>query len=126
MDRTLAREDLRDSPVRPPDDAGFAAELATLRQITRHLNQATIDGHPVGALERDRRRVEDEVRRHVLRTSGTAAEAHAQHLDIDGILAALGETRLVEIIQFDGRLHVLVATSAGVRWDRRDLGDRRT
>ena len=39
----------------------------------------------------------------------------AQHLDIDGILAALGETRLVEIIQFDGRLHVLVATSAGVR-----------
>ena len=102
-------------PVRPPDDAGFAAELAMLRQITRHLNQAAIEGRPVGALERERRRVEDEVRRHVLRTSGTAAETHARHLDIDGILAALGETKLVEIIQFDGRLHVLLATSAGVR-----------
>ena len=85
-----------------------------LRQITRHLNQATIEGRPAGALEQERRRVEDEVRRHVLRTSGTAAEAHAQPLDIDGILAALGETQLVEIIQFDGRLHVLAATSAGV------------
>ena len=102
-------------PVHPPDDAGFAAELAILRQITRHLNQARIEGRPSGALERERRRVEDEVRRHVLRTSGTAAETHAQHLDIDEILAVLGETRLVEIIQFDGRLHVLVATSAGVR-----------
>jgi len=103
-------------PVHPPDDAGFAAQLAILRQITRHLNQATAEGHPVGALERERRRVEDEVRRHVLRTSGTAAETHAaRHLDTDGILAALGETRLVEIIRFDGRLHVLVATSAGVR-----------
>ena len=108
-------------PVRPPDDGGFAAELAMLRQITRHLNQATIEGHPVGALERERRRVEDEVRRHVLRTSGTAAEAQAQHLDIDIDIehrrdsGGTRETRLVEIIQFDGRLHVLVATSAGIR-----------
>lgn len=102
-------------PVHPPDDVGFAAELAKLRQITRHLNQAAIEGRPVGALEQERRRVEDEVRRHVLRTSGPVAEAPDQHFDIDGILAALGETRLVEIIQVGGRLHVLVATTAGVR-----------
>jgi CHAT domain len=102
-------------PVRPPDDDELAADLATLRRMTRRLNEATTDGRPTGALERERRRVEDEVRRHVLRTSGTAAEADAKHIDIDEILAALGETRLVEIVRFDGRLHVLVATSAGVR-----------
>jgi CHAT domain-containing protein/tetratricopeptide (TPR) repeat protein len=102
-------------PVRPPDDDELAAGLATLRQMTRRLNEATTDGRPTGALERERRRVEDEVRRHVLRTSGTAAEADAKRIDIDEILAALGETRLVEIVRFDGRLHVLVATSAGVR-----------
>ena len=102
-------------PVRPPDDNEFAAKLAMLRQTMRHLSQATVEGRPVAALERERRRLEDEVRGHVLRTSGSAANADAQHLDIDGILAALGETRLVEIIRLEDRIHVLVATSASVR-----------
>lgn len=102
-------------PVRPPDDDEYAAKLAVLRQITRNLNQATVEGRPVAGLERERRRLEDEVRGHVLRTSGSGANADAEHLDIDGVLAALGETRLVEINNLDGRIHVLVATSAGVR-----------
>jgi tetratricopeptide (TPR) repeat protein len=102
-------------PVRPPDDDEFAAKLAMLRQITRHLNQATVEGRPVAALQRERRRLEDEVRGHVLRTSGSTANADAQRLDIDEVMAALGKTRLVEINNLDGRIHVLVATSAGVR-----------
>jgi tetratricopeptide (TPR) repeat protein len=102
-------------PARPPDDNEFAAELAMLRQITRNISQATVEGRPVGALERERRRLEDEVRGHVLRTSGSAAKADAEHLDMDRILAALGETRLVEIVRLEDRIHVLVATSAGVR-----------
>ena len=102
-------------PVRPPDDDEFAAKLAMLRQITRHINQARVDERPVAALERERRRLEDEVRGHSLRTSGIAAETDAQHLDIDGILAALGETRLVEIVRVEDRIHILIATSAGVR-----------
>jgi tetratricopeptide (TPR) repeat protein len=104
-------------PVHPPDDDELAADLATLRQMTRRLNEATANGRPTAALERERRRVEGEVRRHVLRTSGAAAEADVRHIDsdIDEIIAALGETRLVEIVRFDGRMHVLVATSAGVR-----------
>ena len=102
-------------PVHPPDDDEFAAKLAMLRQITRHINQARVDERPVAALEREQRHLEDEVRGHALRTSGSAAEADAQHLDIDGILAALGETRLVEIVRVEDRIHILVATSAGVR-----------
>jgi CHAT domain-containing protein len=102
-------------PVRPPDDDELAAGLARLRQLTRRLREATTDGRATGALERERRRAEDEVRRRVLRTSGPSAEADGKHIDIDETLAALGETRLLEIVQFDGSLHVLVATSAGVR-----------
>lgn len=102
-------------PARPPDDDEFAAKLAMLRQIVRHISQATVEGRPVAVLERERRRLEDEVRGYALRTSGSAAEADAQHLDIDRILAALGETRLVEIVRLEDRIHVLVATSAGVR-----------
>src|SRR5207248_1383538 len=44
-------------PVRPPDDDEFAAELAMLRQVMRDLSQATVEGRPVAALERERRRL---------------------------------------------------------------------
>lgn len=112
-------------PTRPPDDDDLAAELATLRQMTRQLNEATIEGRPAGALERERRHIEDEVRRRVLRTSGAKDAAEARHLDIDELLTALGdtplgETRLVEILRVNSSLHVLVATPRGVR--RHDAG----
>lgn len=104
-------------PVRPPDDSALADVLATLRQQTRLISEATASGKPTGGLERERRRVEDEVRRHVLRTSGAATEAGVARgdVDVDEILAALGDTRLVEISRLDARLHVLVATADGAR-----------
>ncbi len=104
-------------PVRPPDDSELAAGLATLRHQTRLINEAMTSGGSAGGLERDRLRAEEEVRRHVLRTSGAAAHdgAARDDVDVDEILAALGDTRLVEIFRLDGRLHVLVATAAGVR-----------
>ncbi len=104
-------------PVSPPDDSELAAGLARLRYHTRLINEATASGRAAGGLERERRRIEDEVRRHVLRTSGEVADAGVARggVEVDEILAALGDTRLVEICRLDGRLHVLVATSAGVR-----------
>jgi tetratricopeptide (TPR) repeat protein len=102
-------------PVHPPDDDELAADLATLRQMTRRLNDATVEGRPTAALERERQQIEDEVRRRVLRTSGVAEQAEAERLDINELPAALGDTRLVEILRFNGCLHVLVATGAGVR-----------
>ena len=103
--------------VRPPEDAGLAADLATLRHTTRLIVQATASGRPAGGLERERRRVEEEVRRQILRTSATTADASTwrDDIDVDELLAGLGDTRLVEILRLDGRLHVLVATPAGVR-----------
>lgn len=107
-------------PVRPPDDGELAAELAMLRQMTRRISDATVEGRPTSALERERRRIEDEVRRHVLRTSGAATEADTERFDVDDVMAALGDAKLVEILRFNGSLHVLVATADGVR--RHDAG----
>jgi tetratricopeptide (TPR) repeat protein len=102
--------------VRPPEDQELAAGLATLRQQTRQMSEAIAEGRPTGGLERERRRVEDEVRRRVLRTSGGAAgHGGRADIDVDDLLAGLGDARLIEIVRLDGRLHVLVATSAGVR-----------
>ncbi|HEX5188001.1 MAG TPA: CHAT domain-containing tetratricopeptide repeat protein [Streptosporangiaceae bacterium] len=104
-------------PVRPPDDGELAAALASLRLQTRLIGAATASGAPTSGLERERLRVEEEVRRHVLRTSGADAESGIPRadVDVDEILAALGDARLVEISGLDGRLHVLVATAGGVR-----------
>ncbi len=103
--------------VRPPDDPELAAGLATLRHTTRLINDATASGRPAGGLERERRRAEEEVRRHILRTSSVPAEASAgrPEIAVEEILAALGEVRLVEIASLDGQLHVLVASSAGIQ-----------
>jgi tetratricopeptide (TPR) repeat protein len=102
-------------PVRPPDDEELAADLATLRQLTRRLNDATVEGRPTPTLERERRRLEDSVRSRVLRTSGTDFAANTEHVDVDELLATLGDTRLVEILQVDGELTVLVAAAGRVR-----------
>jgi hypothetical protein len=104
-------------PVSPPDDVELAAALAALRHKTMLIKEAAADGRPTGGLERDRLEAEEELRRHTLRTSGAAGETGAERagIDIDEILGALGDVTLVEIARLDERLHVLVATRAGVR-----------
>ncbi|MGN6793972.1 MAG: CHAT domain-containing protein [Streptosporangiaceae bacterium] len=103
--------------VNPPDDRELAASLATLRHMTRLINEAAAEGRPTGGLERQRLHAEEEVRRHTLRTSGASGETGVGRaaIDVDEILGALGDSSLVEIARLDGSLHVLVATSAGVR-----------
>jgi hypothetical protein len=55
------------------------------------------------------------VRSRVLRTSGTDFAANTEHVDVDELLATLGDTRLVEILQVNGELTVLVAAAGRVR-----------
>ncbi|HKR67374.1 MAG TPA: hypothetical protein VJT16_00845, partial [Streptosporangiaceae bacterium] len=102
--------------VRPPDDVELASALARLRHQTRLINEAAAEGRPTGALERERLQAEEEVRRNTLRASGAGEAGRVRAgTDIDEILEALAEVRLVEIAGLDGRLHVLIATSAGVQ-----------
>jgi tetratricopeptide (TPR) repeat protein len=102
--------------VSPPDDVKLAAALSTLRHKTLLVREAAADGRATGGLERDRLYAEEEVRRHTLRTSGSAGEAGAGRVsvEVDEILEALGDLRLIEIARLGPRLHVLVATSSGV------------
>ncbi len=99
-------------PVRPPDDSELAADLGLLRRVKRRLDAATADGSPTGALERECRRLEEEVRRRTLRASGPYTAM--KRPDVDELLDGLGDHRLVEIVRVDDRLHVLVASKAGV------------
>ena len=106
--------------VRPPADAELVGDLAALREVVRRL-EATRDGGPprAAALERERRRLEEAVRARTLRTRAAAAGT-ADRLDLDALLAGLGDTRLVELIDVDGVLHAVVV--AGGRIRRRTAG----
>jgi len=57
-------------PVRPPDDAPLAADLAELRRVTAALDEALRDGRPDPALLRRQATLERAIRQRTLRTRG--------------------------------------------------------
>jgi tetratricopeptide (TPR) repeat protein len=98
----------------PPHDEERTAELSALRAVTRmHDDARTARGATV-ALDRERRRLEHAVRARALRTQG-AATAEATKFDLDELIAGLGDTRLVELIEIDGTLHVITIVNGRVR-----------
>lgn len=100
-------------PVRPTDDGAAQVDLAALREITHRLDLARQGGGPVAALDRERGRLEERVRDRVLRTPGHRGQRAP--LDVGALLDALGDTRLVEIVEVDGTLHALVCGDGRVR-----------
>ena len=62
----------RHAPVRPPDDAELAADLAQLRRIAAEVRVRQAEGDDVGELVAEQRHVERAVQRRHLRTVGTA------------------------------------------------------
>ncbi len=101
-------------PARLPSGAAFATDLAMLRQATSRLAEARREGKPTAVLERDQLRLEKAVRSKSLQTKGTARSGHPA-VDVAQLLAALGDTQLVETVDVDGALQVLVATAGRVR-----------
>ncbi len=53
-------------PVRPQEDDGLVADLATLRGLTQRLEASYDHGPGAGPLQRERRRLESSVRRRAL------------------------------------------------------------
>jgi tetratricopeptide (TPR) repeat protein len=90
----------------PPDDPDLVAELSALREATRRLDraEATVPAH--ADLQRERRHLENAVRARVFRTAPTSA-GQPHKFDIDDLFAALGDTRLVDLMEINGILHVL-------------------
>ena len=101
-------------PVRLPAGTGFTTDLAALRQATSKLAEARREGRPAAALERELLRLENAVRSKSLQTKGTPGSGPTT-IDIGHLLAALGSTQLVEIVDVDGTLQVLVARAGRVR-----------
>jgi tetratricopeptide (TPR) repeat protein len=96
------------------DDAALHADLTALREITSRLHEARAEGDPAVVLQREQLRLESAVRARVLRTRG-ARGGRGYSFDIPQFLAALGEARLVQILDLGGDLHLLVCGSGRVR-----------
>ena len=98
----------------PPHDEERIAELSALRAVTRMHDDARAVGGNIVVLDRERRRLEHAVRARALRTQG-GATAGAKKFDLDELFAGLGDTRLVELIEIDGILHVITIVDRRVR-----------
>ncbi len=100
--------------VRPPADPDLGASLAALRRVTSELQEARRSGVPPAALQREQRRLENEVRARTLRTQGAAGAARAA-VGVTDLIRALGPVQLVEIVDIDGTMHVLTCRGGRVR-----------
>jgi hypothetical protein len=100
--------------VRPSADAELNASLAALRAVTRGLDQAGSQGVPSASLQKEQQRLETEVRASALRAQGNGRWTRAPFSPAD-LLDELGQAQLIEIVDVDGRLHVLICGSGRIR-----------
>jgi tetratricopeptide (TPR) repeat protein len=109
-------------PVRPLADAELNANLTALRDVMNRLDKLRRQDQPDAAgrteqqlpLERERRRLEDAVRRRALSTPGGATPGRVT-ISVAELLDELGDGQLAEIVDIDGVLHVLVCGRGTVR-----------
>ncbi|MFJ5779215.1 CHAT domain-containing protein [Streptomyces sp. NPDC093094] len=101
-------------PTRPPADPALQSALTAFREIAARAEAARMEGRPVPALEREQRRLEREIRSRTLHIRGDAP-GDGDRFDAGLLLAALGDTRLVELAVVDGRVHVLLCGGGRVR-----------
>jgi tetratricopeptide (TPR) repeat protein len=103
-------------PVRPPDDHDLQSELAALREITRRLENGGVRGASTAALQRDRQRLEGDIRARTMRTRGAGRAGHRQfEFQVEPLLEQVGAAHLVQIVEIDGNLHALVCGGGRVR-----------
>jgi tetratricopeptide (TPR) repeat protein len=101
-------------PVRPSADAELNVGLAALRTVTRGLDEARSQGMPSASLQKEQQRLETEVRASALRAQGNGRWTRAPFSPAD-LLDELGQAQLIEIVDVDGRLHVLICGSGRIR-----------
>ena len=99
--------------VRPSPDARLNTDLAALRAVTRRLDAAAAGTAPT-ELKREQQRLEGAVRAHALRARGSPDYAGTTFSPA-ALLDQLGGTRLIEIVEIDGTLHVLSCGAGKVR-----------
>lgn len=103
-------------PTRPPADPALLSGMTAFREIAARADEARLDGgRPAPALERERRRLEREIRSRTLHMRGEAPGG-GDRFDVGRLLRRLGDdVRLVELAVLDGRVHVLLCGQGRVR-----------
>src|SRR5215472_783655 len=101
----------RNTPLR--HDRELVAELSALRAVTRLLETSETAARR-NALERERRRLETAVQARTRRSPGSRTKEPGQ-FDLDALFDELGESRLIELIEVDGVLHVIIAADRRLR-----------
>jgi tetratricopeptide (TPR) repeat protein len=100
--------------VRPLADAELNTSLTALRSVTSQLVQARSKGQPSASLQREQSRLESIVRASALRARGAAGTSRTAFRTAD-LLAELGGTQLIEVVDIDGSLQVLTCGASKVR-----------
>lgn len=102
-------------PVHPGEDPQLESDLAAARDVASRLSHGPVRGAAATALRREQARLEDAIRARVMRAPGPADAAPAQSFDMRALLDQLQDTRLVQIVNSDGVMHVLVCGDGVVR-----------
>ena len=132
---------LRAAPVRPPDDASEAADLARLRRLVGEEQAAMATGQDTKAVQDEIERVERAIRERTLRrradaegrgarsgrdddggprASGRRRPGPTSSLDVERLRGRLGGRTLVELLEVGGVLHAVLVDAT--RLETRRLG----
>jgi CHAT domain-containing protein len=95
-------------------DTEMTQALTTLRMVERQLETNRAEALPIATLTREHRRLERRIRNLSLQ-SATLATRRATAVDPAAIRDGLGITRLVELVEIDGRLHALTVIDGRIR-----------
>ena len=96
-------------PVRRDLDPDMTRDLAALRVVAARLNEDPAAA-AVPALRRERRRLEEEVRRRAMHRPGDGS-GHGTLLRVAELRAHLGDSTLVELTEVEGQLYAVVVTA---------------
>lgn len=99
---------------RLPRDEELAREMSALREVSRRLDRDLVAAAQIQPLRRERKRLEDAVRARILQTPAPAA-TRTQPFILPDLLALLGRTVLVELVELDGALHAVTVRRTGIR-----------
>lgn len=98
---------LRRAPVRPAHSGQLAELLTKLRNVTAQVNEDGLVGKDIRAAQRERIRLEEEIRELARHTPG-APTAPESPLDLRVLTNVLAGRTLVEYVRLEDELHAIV------------------
>jgi CHAT domain-containing protein len=105
-------------PVRPPEDAELAADLAALRVVTAEIDQAALAGQDTTRLLRRQQALEASVRARARHATGLGLSPVGPPAGVRELAQALNGRALVEYVRLDDELHAVTLVAGRCRLHR--------